>query len=140
MCWTHNSSATPAAYLITITLPNGCTITSTHTLTLNLPSPLLSIRQAHIFPDLTSGSLIFIGKLYDTGCQTTLTKSTVTVVDNNTTVLTSTGTTSVLWQLHLPASTTPLQANLSTLAIQAIQDRVAFLHAAAGYPSVSMWI
>ena len=56
----------PAINGISVALPNGDIITSTHTATLNLPSLPLSARAAHVFPGLT-GSLLSIGLLTDAG-------------------------------------------------------------------------
>lgn len=136
----NNSTDILATHPITITVLDGRTVTSIHTTTLNLPFLALTVRQAYIFPDLTSSSLIFTGQLCNAGCQPIFITLTVAVTHNNTTVQTGHNTTTGLWQLHLPVPTAPLHANLSTLIIQTTQGRVAFLHVAAGYPSTSTWI
>ena len=49
---------------ISVKLPNGKIISSTHTGILNLPALPLAARIAHVFPQLT-GSLLSIGQLCD---------------------------------------------------------------------------
>lgn len=61
-------NACPVAPGLAVTLPSGATITSTHTATLDLPSLPLATWQCHLFPDLTSGSLISVDQLCDHGC------------------------------------------------------------------------
>ena len=95
----------PTSNGISVALPNGDIITSTHTATLNLPSLPLSARAAHIFPGLT-GSLLSIGMLTDAGLTAVYTSEAVTILDNKTGSTVLTGQRSPitrLWMIDLPA-------------------------------------
>lgn len=137
-------------------LPNGSTIASTHTGTLQLPNVPTAACQADILPSLRSGSLVSIGKLCDHGCTAVFSKDKVEI-HNADSALVAQGPRAPtgLWHLELETPTQPAgqqeqssnghttriaQANLSTLAQQTAGDRIAFLHGAAGYPVVSTWI
>jgi hypothetical protein len=69
-------------------LPNGATIASTHTETLNLPSLPHASRQAHILPVLAHHSLLSVGQMCDSGCVITFTAKKVVVKNGATTILT----------------------------------------------------
>jgi hypothetical protein len=58
----------PATQPIAVQLPNGEHIWSSHTALLDIPALPLAARVAHIFPKLTSASLLSIGLLCDHGC------------------------------------------------------------------------
>ena len=63
------SNKRPSAHGVDVIIPNGSSMTSTHTALLQLPSELLlGARKAHIFPALKLGSLISIGQLCDHDC------------------------------------------------------------------------
>jgi hypothetical protein len=126
----------PTANPIHVELPDGSTITSTHTGILPLPNLPDNAIRAHIFPRLTSGSLISIGLLCDAGCTATLDKDKIVIHNGQLHVATGLRASNGLW--HLPLTPKP-RANLSTLATQTARDRIAFLHAAAGYPVQSTW-
>jgi hypothetical protein len=57
----------PASPGISVVTPDGDIITLTHTSLLNLQMLLPAACTAHVFPTLTSGSLISIGTLCDHG-------------------------------------------------------------------------
>jgi hypothetical protein len=69
-------------------LPNGATITSTHTATLNMPSLPHAARQSHILPGLDQHSLLSVGQMCDSGFSVTLKASNVTVTNCEYTLLT----------------------------------------------------
>jgi hypothetical protein len=71
-----------------VRLPNGYTITSTHTATLNMPSLPQAAGQAHILPGLAQHSLLSVGQMCDSGCSVTFTVSNVTVTNGDSTILT----------------------------------------------------
>ena len=89
----------PAINGISVALPNGDIITSTHTATLNLPSLPLSARAAHVFPGLT-GSLLSIGLLS--------TADAVTILDTNGSLILTgqRSATTRLWMIDLPTQQT----------------------------------
>ena len=148
---TNLTAATPG---ITVLLPDGSTITSTHTAELAIPGLPLSARQAHIFPTLASGSLISVGVLCDHGCTATFSDSTVSIhLPNGDTILTGTRSAiTQLWCLNLPstpapsaASTTHPPSPLLDVANSLLQSsatiasRVAYYHATMFSPAQSTW-
>jgi hypothetical protein len=82
-CSNKKSTSTPFA----VRLPNGDTITSTHTTTLNMPSFPHAARHAHILPGLAQHSLLSVGQMYDSGCSVTFTASNVMVTNGESTIL-----------------------------------------------------
>jgi hypothetical protein len=52
---------------LTVRLPNGQTIKSTHTATLDIPQLSKSAKAAHIFPAMENNSLLSVGQLCDEG-------------------------------------------------------------------------
>jgi hypothetical protein len=147
------SYITPAAAPIHVQLPDRNAITSTHTGLLNLPNFPLPARRAHLFPYLTSWSLLSIGQLCDARCTALFDRTTVTIRSATTVLATGQRAPNGLWTLKLSPGPTPNhnptwplaapklpQANLSTLAYQTASNRIAFLHAAAGYPVPSTWM
>jgi hypothetical protein len=83
-CSKKKSTTTPLA----VRLPNGDTITSTHTALLNMPVLPQAARQAHILPGLAQHSLLSVEKMCDSGCSVTFTASNVTVTNGESTILT----------------------------------------------------
>ena len=64
---------------VTVSLPDGSTVTSTHTATLDLPSlPQGSARNVHLFPSFT-GSLLSISVFCDAGLSVQFDSDQVTV-------------------------------------------------------------
>jgi hypothetical protein len=145
----------PANPSISVLLPDGSTITSTHTALLNIPLLPPHACESHIFPTLASGSLISIGKLCDHGCIATFTSDAVSITLNDTQILRgSRSATTGLWQLHLPQASphcdlltpshtkdtpTPHHAANSLIPHQTLADRIAFYHATLFSPSLSTW-
>jgi hypothetical protein len=62
-----------------VRLPNGATIASTHTATLNKNSFPHAARQAHILPGLDQHSLLYVVQMCDSGCVVTFTATKVAV-------------------------------------------------------------
>jgi hypothetical protein len=83
-CSNKIHTATPLA----VRLPNGNTITSTHTAKLNMPALSHTARQAHILPGLAQHSLLSVGQMCDSGCSVTFTDTEVTVTNGESTILT----------------------------------------------------
>ena len=131
----------PANPPISVRLPDGSTIASTHTGLVPLPYVPASACRTHVFPSIKSGSLLSIGQLCDVGCIATFDKATVVVRFGHKIVTQGTRTASGLWtvKIELP-KVTHVGNHLSTLETQTASDRIAFLHAAAGYPVLSTWI
>ena len=96
---------------IDVVLPDGSEIQSTHTALLNIPSLPTKAREAHLFPSLTSGSLISMGLFCDQGCKVTFTADEVVVKRGGQTIVTGPRCpTTRLWNLDIP-TTTPAANN-----------------------------
>jgi hypothetical protein len=79
--------------------------------------------------------------LCDAGCTVTFDRSNVTIRYGTQLVAQGTRTSDGLWHISFPSTQQPQEyLNLSTLANKTAGDRIAFLHAAAGYPVLSTWI
>ena len=65
---------TKATTPITVQLPNGERINSTHTCNLPIPELPASARIAHVMPGLASHSLLSVVKLCNAGCDVAFTK------------------------------------------------------------------
>jgi hypothetical protein len=66
--------------LLSVNMPNGTTIQSSHTCDLLLADLPPQARKAHILPGLVHNSLILVGQLCDNGCNVTFTQEQVTVL------------------------------------------------------------
>ena len=64
---------------LTVTIPDGSKVKSTHTCTLAIPELPPKARMGHIIPGLASHSLLSVVKLCDAGCEVKLTKILCTV-------------------------------------------------------------
>jgi hypothetical protein len=101
-CSNKKSTATSLA----VRLPNGDTITATHTSTLNMPSLPHAARQAHVLPGLSQHLLLSVGQMCDSGCSVTFTASNVTVTNGEATILTGLlDKESSLWRVPLEPAT-----------------------------------
>jgi hypothetical protein len=56
---------------LTVRLPNGATMESTHTSSLKIPELNKSASMAHIFPGMANHSLLLLGKLCNEGYSVT---------------------------------------------------------------------
>jgi hypothetical protein len=92
-----------------VRLPNGATIASTHTSTLNLPSLPHAARQAHVLPGLAQHSLLYVGQMCESGCAVTFTATKVAVTNGASTILTGQrDNESGMWRVPIETSI-PLQ-------------------------------
>jgi hypothetical protein len=82
------SNKIPTATPLALILPNGDTITSTHTATLNMTSLPHTARQAHILPGFAQHSLLSVGQMFHSGCSVTFTAAELTVKNGESTILT----------------------------------------------------
>jgi hypothetical protein len=140
-CSNKKSTATPLA----VHLPNGDTITSTHTAMLNMPSLPHAAIQAHILPGLAQHSLLSVGQMCDIGCAVTFTASNVTVTNGESTILTGIrDKESSLWRVLLEPAP-PLNGGQEHSAKniyeeKSIQDTITYLHACCFSPVTDTWI
>jgi hypothetical protein len=131
-------------------------MTSTHQAHLPIPALPPAARLCHVFPQLTSGSLLSIGQLCDHGCQALFTATHLIITKDNTTILQGNRSNSFgQWLVHLPPSPilepgpvpnsdpathqTWSAANSLRILSQPIADRVAFYHATLFSPVLSTW-
>ena len=70
---------TPAENPVTVILPDGSTLKSTHVRELDLPQLPMAARIGHLIPGLASQSLISMVQLTDAGCEVYFLKHCVTV-------------------------------------------------------------
>jgi hypothetical protein len=128
-----------------VCLPNGATIASTHTATLNIPSLPHAARQAHILPGLAQHSLLSAGQMCDSGCAVTFTANKVTVTNGATTILTGKHDKEPgLWRAPLRTNL-PLQLGSEHYAHnmyeqKSIQDTITYLHACCFSPVQDTWL
>jgi len=148
----------PTTKPITISLPNGDSIVSTHTGLLNLPNLPYAARQVDIFPHLKH-SLISLGHLCDSDLHVITTKHAMTIYNANKTVLgcAKRDPTTKLYAFDFSATVPsksmspppPINhhaynieglANLSIYQQRTDQQLVAFYHACMGYPSLPTFL
>ena len=67
---------------INVMSPNGGVTQSIATAEVKLPHVSKTERDAHIFSSLVSGSLYFVGKLCDDGCEAYFDKTSCTIIKN----------------------------------------------------------
>jgi hypothetical protein len=92
---------TIATMPIKVQLPNGSTITSTHTCKINLPGLPDAAKIAHIFPSLIDHALLSIGQFCDRGCEAIFSRTNVVITSHVHTVLTGPRDVNGLWHLNL---------------------------------------
>jgi len=146
---TYLGNVKPAVEPIAVQLPNGAHIWSTHTAILDIPALPIAARVAHIFPQLTSASLISIGLLCDHGCTAVYTNTQVQILDaqQNVVLTGSRSPITKLWMIPLvPTDNMARGTNtdvsrghtMSTVIHSQTQaELVRFYHAALGSPAVS---
>jgi hypothetical protein len=114
---------------------------SSHEANLNLPNFPSKAGDCHIFPELTSASLLSIRKLCTNhDCKVTFTKTKFTVMRDSKMVMQgSRDPTNGLWFVPVPPAP-PLQANIVTSSVtHSIADRIAFYHSTMFLPTISTW-
>jgi hypothetical protein len=68
---------------LTVRLPNGATMESSHTADLDIPRLNAAASKAHVFPGMEHHSLLSVGQLCDEGYIVTFQQDTVTVTIYN---------------------------------------------------------
>ena len=129
---------------IHVQLPDRSCMTSMQTGIIPITGLPLAARHAHMFPSLKTGSLLSIRHLCDSGCVATFNKDEVNIQHNNQLIANGSRTKNRLWMIPIPASNMHhfhiANLAMSTLSVKTAQDRVYFLHAATGYPVISIWL
>jgi hypothetical protein len=129
---------TPVAQPLTVTLPDGSTMQSTHTAELNFPQIPPTARTCHVFPALAAtGSLLSIGKLCDSGCQAIYDKDSVRIFHDGHIVLQGhRSPASRLWMIQLHQEIpTSLESASTAVHNQSLTKTITFLLAALGQSS-----
>jgi hypothetical protein len=67
---------------LTVRLPNGATMESSHTAELDIPELNASASKAHVFPAIAHHSLLSVGQLFDEGYIVTFKQAEVTICDS----------------------------------------------------------
>ena len=114
---------------ITIQLPNGNHVTSTHKADLDLPMLLPAARHVHLVPGLHNYSLLSIGQLCDAGYHITFGSASMKVFHDDVCILQgSRSSHTKLWHIN---SVAPAPAHLAATAIAnpKTAELVAFAHA-----------
>jgi hypothetical protein len=77
-CLNKVQSRTP----LTVRLPNGATMESSHTADLDIPELSSAASKAHVFPGMVDHSLLSVGQLCDEGYIVTFKQDTVTICNS----------------------------------------------------------
>jgi hypothetical protein len=98
-CLNKVQSQTP----LTVRLPNGATMESSHTADLDIPELNSAASKAHVFPGMANHSLLSVGQLCDERYTVTFKQDTVTINDSgNSQILSSPRClNTVLWRINL---------------------------------------
>jgi hypothetical protein len=98
-CLNKVESRTP----LTVRLPNGATMESSHTADLDIPGLNAAASKAHVFPGMTHHSLLSVGQLCDEGYIVTFQQDTVTIWNSESSKLLSgpRDVTTGLWCINL---------------------------------------
>jgi hypothetical protein len=139
------SNKIPPATPLAVRMPNGDTITSTHTATLNMPSLPYTARQAHILPGLAQRSLLSVGQMCDSGCSVTFTAAEVTVKNGESTILTGlrdqdSGLWSVPLEPNVLMETGREHSAHNVYEQKSIQATITYLHACCFSPVTDTWL
>jgi hypothetical protein len=88
---------------LTVRLPNGSTMESSHTADLDIPELNAAASKAHVFPGMAHHSLLSVGKLCDEGYIVTFKQDTVTICNSESSELLSgpRDVTTGLWRINL---------------------------------------
>ena len=129
-----------AEHGLTVTLPNGHSITSIGIHALNFPHLPVAV-PAHVFADdQLHTSLLSISELCYAGCTATFTDTDVSITHQQYTILTgSKDPSSTLWHIPIPKHLPTLSPS-SASAVQGIASDAAFVrfvHATFGSPALS---
>jgi hypothetical protein len=98
-CLNKVESRTP----LTVRLPNGATMESSHTADLDIPELNTAASKAHVFPGVEHHSLLSVGQLCDEGYIVTFKQDTVTIYNSEHSKLLSgpRDVTTGLWRISL---------------------------------------
>ncbi|EEC46594.1 predicted protein [Phaeodactylum tricornutum CCAP 1055/1] len=133
---THRHPANPS---LSVRVPNGSVLRSSHVATLDLPGFSPAACQAHIFPGLASHPLLSIGQLCDDGCTATFSATRLDIHRDATLLLSGARSPHTgLWHLDLTPPKSPATAH-ALVPTTPLADRIAFVHASLFSPALSTW-
>jgi hypothetical protein len=96
---------------LSVNMPNGMSIQSSHTCDLLLTDLPPQARKVHVFPGLVDNSLISVGQLCDNECDVIFNKDTVSGMNNgNCVMLGARDPQSGLWRVNLENAKTAIQS------------------------------
>jgi hypothetical protein len=127
---------------LSINMPNGTSIQSSHTCDLLLTDLPPQARKAHVFPGLVHNSFTSVTQLCDNGCDITFNKETVSVMNNGKCVMTGAcDIQSGLWPVNLRHAKTAKKSTCDNAHDTHNQkELINYLHAACFSPIKSAWI
>jgi hypothetical protein len=134
---------------ITVRMPNGAGIQSSHTCTLDLPTLPTGSKQAHILPGLASHSLLSIAKFCDQGCIVQFARDGCRILQNGVVLLEGPrDPTTNLWLLPLQPQPQALPISIKAtphLGFAAHHtstkpELIHYLHAACYSPVTLTWL
>ncbi len=135
----------PTRTPITVKLPDGNKIKSTHTCQLNLPLLPAAATKGHIFPALANHTLLSVGVLCDNGCNVTFKQERVDIAHADKIVYSGKRKENGLWTISLDADkssdvTPTSNAAIETMDQGPLPDLINFLHASCFSPATSTLI
>jgi hypothetical protein len=92
---------------LTVRLPNGATMESSHTADLDIPEFNAAASKSHVFPGMANHSLLSVGQVCDEGYIVTFHQDTVTICNSESSKLLSgpRDDTTGLWRINLKQTT-----------------------------------
>jgi hypothetical protein len=128
---------------ITITIPDGNTMTSTHEGHLDIPALPPAATLTHVVPELSTHSLISIGQLCDAGCTAIVNRNTIDIeYEGNVVMSGDRSEATTLWHLNYTpqsingTSLLPYYAH-ATIGTNTTKNIIEFFHAAMFSPTNS---
>jgi hypothetical protein len=136
-CLNKVESQTP----LTVRLPNGATMDSSHTVDLDIPKLNAAASKAHVFPGMAHHSLLSVGQLCDEGYTVTFKQDTVTICNSESSKLLS-GARDVntgLWRINLKQTNKHLPDTIANnvYELRNTGSLVHYLHSALFSPTKS---
>jgi hypothetical protein len=126
---------------LTVRLPNGATMESSHTAELDIPQLNAAASEAHVSPGMANHSLLSVGQLCDEGYVVTFKQASVTICDSEKAPILSgprylhTG----LWRINLKQTKCPIPEPIENNAYELRNTGalVQYLHKALFSPTKS---
>jgi hypothetical protein len=129
----------PTTRPISVTLPNGNRIVSSHQAQLPFPHLPVGAIDANIFPALQGQALLSIGTFCDAGCTAVFLATEVCIEYKGKTVLTGARVPPGLWNTNLNNTFVPSPQANSAYTTQLKSNAIKFLHALCFSPTTATW-